>query len=508
MTGTVDRSPSGITSDKIPAPRLIEAPLARSVVVHMHPHSRVALQPARNVLLGAAVLGVALLGTGVAHAGSFEQISRAGGAGGAALFSNQALPVFASDAGTSGMVMQDSAALKAEQRTLVRTIEREIVANSTRTVLPGPGRELVHGLTADETTMLISRPAGLVQHYALRPVDGGADVPVTDATGYSDFDHSGAISADGSTVVVTSEDPGGRDIRVVDVASGSVAQYDVTGTSDLDAYSVSADGSVIAGSTPRSPAWDGFVIAGGTVTRLKDSSASVSPDGSTVVEWPYVWSGTTVTIRQVAGGSTRTFPVPAGGVRKPIWIARDGSRVAFAAPDGGQSMQLNTATGVWSKFGRQFSGSLTDTARVSRSGRYAVVEYAKTEHPRWGYSVGQAALVDLTGGELAGAQEALSASSYLRVMPPVASCPSPGTITGGFGRPAPWAPLPRKGELTITVDGTQTFRQTYTAPTDAISIPFDSAAQSMTIKAKVTDYLGRTLTTEQTIAVRCLRDEQ
>jgi hypothetical protein len=488
--------------------------------------SHIPTQPARSrvaaiALACSAFVGIGLAGATPASAAHWEQISKANGANGAAYFSNENHPVFASDTGTFGVVQPEPFIQWGYHGNPAPTNLRNIVANTTRaiarplTVGPLPSERVV-AFTADESKMLVrSATPSAWPHFVIRPVAGGPDVPVADGDYFDEGNNDAALSADGSTVVVDDNGP-----EIVNVATGATQTFpntDYLEGMSFGHYGISDNGKVVAGSTPFSdPA--GFYIAGGVLTNTPDGPSQVSPDGSKIFTLVSDNNGTgqpdRLEVTRLSDHTTRSFTLPES-FTSFLWISPDGSRVAVTPglslpnqPTAGQALVLNTTTGQLAKFGREFSTSLDNTSAVSRNGKYAVIRYAAKVGSGPEVRESQAALVDLVGEDLPGNHQALSASSYLPVTPPISFCGGGGTMLASFGQPAPWAPLPRKGDLTVTIDGHQAVHKTFTAPTTTdVQVPFAATDKSATIKATVVDYLGRTLTTQQTIAVRCYEDQ-
>lgn len=460
---------------------------------------------AATCLAAAAATGIA---ASPAAADSYEQISRGTGAQGWAPFSYSIQPKAASDTGRYAVASSGPI-----NGTLPPTLVRDIKSNTT-TQLAAPN-ETVLGFDAAERLALVVRRTEDQLTYLVRPVTGGADqVVTTKTTSINYVEPTATISGNGKVVAIA-----GDGVSLYTLATGAVKTYAIEAPR-LNARSLSDDGSVIAGGRSYS---NGFTVIKGVAADL-DYPAVVSPNGAVVVTLDDVagagYNADQIVAQRVSDGATKTIDMPAGEAGNLAWVSPDGSRAAIAPGVAStKAYQVNFATAKWSTFGGAFTADLqadffgfnTDpTAVISRNGRYAVVEYG-------GVFSGQAALVDLNGGDLPGDQEPLSASSYVMVTPPIATgdcATTESKMVSNFFRPKTWAPKPRRAELIVTIDGKETLRKVFTRafdtrdpnafPIDTQEIPFAGNAKSITIRANVIDEQGRLVSTTETTKPFCL----
>lgn len=458
---------------------------------------------AAAALIAAAACSAALAGP--ALAGSYEQVTRASGAQGWAPFTYTYRPVAVSDSGRFATYHAGPSALGS-----IASWTRDIVTNTRRKITTGDA--LVLQLTADDQTALIFKNVGGHIAYALRPVGGGPDKLVYVTTDDDNaIDSTAAVSGDGKTVAIAT-----AVLRVITVATGATKTYPISNPR-VNERTLSDDGTVLAGGRLFG---GGFRIVRGKLTEL-DFPAGVSPNGKVIVS-----QGSTqgpggnvdqLVAYRVSNGAQKAFTYDPGVSGFLSWISPDGSR---AAVSNSGSSQISFATGKWSAFGgalaAQVDGDLTGfnpehSGAISRSGRYALIGYGNGLN-------NQGAIVDLTGGDLPGAQEPLSASSYLTVRTPIATgpCDQEYGMTVLFLRPAPWAPwapLPRRASLVVTIDGEETFRQSFDRAFDRsdpasgfpelVRVPFHGDDEKIVLSATVVDDRGRTLTTEETTKPYC-----
>lgn len=468
--------------------------------IHRSPRSRraaLAATASAATVASAAALATAAPG---ALAGPYEQVTRATGAQGAAAFTGSNQPLAVSDSGRYAVFSPRGYSMPPK----IPVILRDIVANTTTTLAPNA---IVIGFDRAETRFATVEldAGGETSSIWVRPIAGGPGKKVTTLDPFAAASY--AFSGNGNVVAVAEE---WGALKLYDVATGNVLRtIDQTGLS-LGPRSLSDDGKIVAGTKDWSQGF--YVKANGTVINL-DSPALVSPNGAVVISG----AGLSVVATKVADGTSRTYDSPTGSV---VWVAPDGGSLIAGDNDteGGGAQKLTLATGAWSAYGNVFSadldGNLLDPVNatqsaISRNGKYAVVQYAR------GLS-NQLALVNLSGGDLPGAQEALSASSYFPFTPPLSfSCATQpeANLIGLYKQPASWVPKPRLGALQIRVDGKTVLNKAFTKPFDvndpsssgsSISVPFSTSAKSIRISAAVLDDQFRPLADTELTAPICI----
>lgn len=431
---------------------------------------------------GAAVLA-ALVAAPVAHAGSWEVVSRGSGADGWAPFA----PIMqGTGVGNSGRYSVLSSYTQGTRTLYVR----DIVANTT--VAVGKPGDRVAGFDRSETKMLVYRAGGL----AIVTTSGGVPDRVLPTQGDVE---TAAISGDGTTVVFAR--PGGTALLRLTVATGAITSYDVGGTPQVGPRSVSDNGQVLASAVDFSA---GAAVVGGKVTKLT-TPALVSPDGSTVVTYSKDAQGFRdgVELISAASGTRRTFRIGYGSI---TWVAPDATKLYVSAPLGQTptTQVLDTARGTTAPLGGTYDGLLTNdltnpdeiTQAVSRNGRYALLGIGGFAGARW-------AAVDLTGGDLPGDQEPAPASAYLWTNGIAMSCDAPEVIAS-LGSPAPWIAAPRSGRISVLADGrvvaSNRVLPTREAEEPALSIPLPKGTKAIRVLLSVVDADGRTLRHDESYA--------
>lgn len=447
-------------------------------------------------------------------AGSYEQVTRATGPVGYSPLANTIFPGTVTDSGRYALYMTGAPdqfdATGARQRP--QAMVRDIVDNTT-TPLGGGNIYSVLGLDQAETKVLALRyVAPGSSEVVVVPLVGTAPAIVLATFTSFTGDVWGAISGDGNSVVYSYISPrGARGPFKVDIATGTATpilppRVDENGDplQDLEFYlggrSISDNGAVIAGNYGGGAG--GAYVAGG-VPHDVPGAPIVSPDGTTVA-WLTSPGGdsfdnTQVAVRKLATGVTQTFALPAALVGGSLgWIAGNGGKlVVTKSPSPAQ--YLTMATGQWAPFGgpysREIGSDITSRpAAISRNARHALVSYG----PSLPQVSKQLALVDLTGGDLPGAQETLAPSSFVAVKG-LWGCQFDGqaTISVRFSRPTAWAtPMPY-ALVIVKADGVEVFRKWYTrADYPASGSSFSTvvnatlpASASMATKLKVEAYV-------------------
>lgn len=476
-----------------------------------------ALSPRRTAVLTAAAAALAAAAlAGPALAGSYEQIDRGNDRAGYSPLFSLTVPFATSDNGRHALF----ASFNSQKDTALFGL-RDTVRNHTTLVdLAGVSP---FGYDQAESQLLASRTnASGATEVILIPKDGGPARVLLTITDELYTPLSASISGDGKTVVVGAYPLG---TKRIDVPSGQVTEL----SSDawrVGPRSISDDGAVIVADR-----YQDSVLLNGTTETSVPAAAVLSPDGSTVAAIDY-GTGALVT-QDVATGQVKTTPMPHPYYQRIAWIAEDGSQVAIGSEDSysepGTTMEakvLTVATGTWATFGGPYAEHLHEANiqnpeapglnLISRNGKYAVLTY--TANPFRFPPANHAALVNLSGGDLPGTQESLSASSYVGVGSTAKSCvpedpdnprPAP-TISLRFAQPAPWLPKPRRAVVTFAFDKggavTKTFASAQQA-TDSVEsltqIPIPAAATKVTVLAGVIDPAGKYVFTSESSPITC-----
>lgn len=449
---------------------------------------------------GAALAAAAVLAAAPAPASSapIEQVSRATGPQGAAVFTTYGQPLAVSNDGRQATFID-----RDYRRAQVPIVVRDIVANTTTTIGMLPRDAQVLGVDKAQTKLLVREG----QTVLLRSFAGTAlrTIATFDPEAY---DASAALSANGKVVVV-SDGENTLTFRNADTGA-AVRTISYDDKLKLSSQAISDDGSVVAGEL--GSAFGFYATADGTVHPI-GSPGVVSGDGSAVVSvGPFPGDPTVITA--TADGSSREFAAPTTSYNFPLWVAPDASRVVSGSFSvlGGSANVLQVSTGKWSKFGAAVSASLTgDLVRSSGPRTVLSPNLKYALFPYGGYVSGQLAIADTAGGDLPGVQEAISASSYLQVTPPfVANCDPSATSEIGvlFQRPGTWVPKPLVAWLRVSVDGKLVLNRSLTKAYDlsiypnpqqpnGISIPFPSTAKQIGISVTTLDVNGRFLTSRE-----------
>ncbi len=474
-------------------------------------HRSVALTLASTALAGAFAAAPA------AVAGSYEQVTRASGAQGSSPFDSWVAQGGASDTGrfalyTSGPVFPPLQTLQV----------RDIVANTTRSYATNVSR--IFGADRLESKVLILRrvtsTADSDQQLVLVSTLTGAAKVLATFDDMSTVD--AAISGDGNTIAISESSYATGDAVASTKLVNLRTKAETPVPTGLKAIrfserSLSDDGKVLAGIVDLDY---GFYFARGQYVETPENTV-VSPNGAVIAYSHATGPGqppSEVQVKRLATGQVRAYPYPAGAGRGAIaWIAPDASRIAISADReaNAPARAVTLATGAWSTFGGPYARSLewpitdsltTPAATISRNGKYALIDYAQ------GNGNGQAAIVDLAGGDLPGSQEQLSASSYVRVSPLLAFCGLPSQVYFTYGKAdAAWLPAPKKARLEAFVDGVKVVDETYDslepAPDEEsvfAPVPIAAGAKKVTYRATVVDGFGKTLRDTTTSDVNCL----
>ena len=462
---------------------------------------------ARAAVPAVAISAIALSGAAPAVAGSYEQVSRATGAQGAAAFTHYAQPLGVTDGGRYALFLD-------RWRNAPNTplLLRDIVANTTTKLAQLPAYTQVFNLDKAQATMLLREDNAIT----LRST-AGAKLRTIATVDPDAYPVNAALSGNGKVVVVNEGDKG---IVWYDAATGAVTRKLERSDLKLSGQPISDDGSVIAGE--QGTGGFGFYLKGNGEPIDTQWGSIVSGDGSTVVSIG-VWNGNDIDVIDTADGSKRTFPAARNDDwPKPIALASDGSTLVTGSNGGPDrpANQLNLATGAWTVFGGAFTGNirgdlLGPTGRLtafSPNGKSALLGYGGSFFPA------QLAVVNLAGGDLPGDQEPVSASSYVYVEQPTAyNCATGGTdqINGIVERPAAWLPKPLITQVRVAIDGKTALNKITTKPwdrsttpypaeTDWLKVPFNGAtAKKITFSATTLDARGQIATSSETTAPIC-----
>ncbi len=452
-----------------------------------------------GALFASAVLGAAVAAPAVAA--PYEQINRASGAfGGSPLFGVTARPTALGDVGRyAGWedVQQNSPGGLLDTAGYVRDIQ----SNTTYTY--GGGVRRVFSIDRAERRVLLLRTRSGKQQIVAQPIAGGAPLLVAEFPEAARMP-AAALSGDGRKVVVSQETVG---TRVFDLTGGVVRLQRVVSPRFLDQLgprAVSDDASVITGFDPNVA--EQVLFARGT-TRVIDAvrPAVVDPRGTSVA-WT---SPRGVTVRTLAAGTERSWPLP-GGVSAEsgygaLWVADGGVQVVVGAPSyldpapWRSAQVLTTAPGTWAPFAGRFGSSLPadlSPAPISASGRLALTTGRRA-----------VVLTNLTNGHLVGANEGLAPAAYVEGGSSVSVCSEPATLFFALQQPLPFVPAPAKAVLTATVGATTVASGTITnaLPYGSFQLPedptgwvvtgeYDARGPEIKLTATVTDGAGRVLT--------------
>lgn len=442
---------------------------------------------ALSVLLGSAVLAP------MAHAESYEQISRASGTIGFGAINAPAFPGPASDTGLFGIYQQPDVTL-GDQNTY-RSLGRNVVSNRTSRFASGR----LFAMDRAETTALTYVLDPPNTRFYVQRLTGGPATEVATLSGGG----SAALSGDGKTVVIADYD-------------GGTSRYDIeTGTTTpvtssflgIDRFSVSDDAKVVAGfALDRNGIKPiGAIRTGGA--RIEVSGrAYVSPNGKTVFYLEEA-AGQLVTRDVATGTETRTaIPATLGRLPNIMWISPDGTQVALSpstdsastdgAPPTAAAQAFHTDTGRWYRFGGAYAKYLYDGGsglggrfQISRNGRFATLEFNE-----------QVALVTF-GATLTGGGDPLSPAAYFGGSGPL-RCSGAGFFGAYLAQPAPWIRKPRTASVRVLADGALVQEGTTTTSSvpgtaEAVDGPafgaeFAPTVENVSVQWTVVDGLGRT----------------
>lgn len=462
----------------------------------------------RAAALTAAAASTAVLAAPPAHAGSFEQVTRASGAQGAASFTRYAFPLGVSDDGRLALFADAPPYGPATIRV------RDIVTNTTRTLLELPKGTGATGIDRSQTKLLLQSDDTVAVH----DLTTGKQRVIASIDAVNDWQTTAAISGDGKTVAIASPATG---LTLYDAETSTVRRHVDDSSLKLNSRSLSDDGSVVAGDDD----FYGFWIKGDGELQSIDGNAIVSPDGSTVVGVG-PWNGGDIAVVKTADGSKQALPAPEPHDWPfPVWISPDGAKLVVAGYAGAEkpAYAVDTATGATTTFGGAFTGSIRGDIRgpgpvrafINRNGKVALVGFSGPGS----ILQTQLAVANLSGADLPGAQEPVSASTYVPFDYPLAYGCETGTpadeLRGSFQRPAGWLPKPLLAQVRVTIDGKHAFNRTLTKWWDRSTTPFPTEQTSIvvpynakttkafTISATTIDQRGNVATSTETVKPVC-----
>lgn len=268
----------------------------------------------------------------------------------------------------------------------------------------------IRSMISDVVPLLLSL-AGVVAAPAL--ASGASFVPLGDLPGGAFGSSASAISADGSTVVGSSDSGSGHEAFVWTRSGGIVGLGDLAdGNFDSRATSVSADGSTIVGRGTSGQGSEAVLwTASGGMTRIdlqrdgltSSDATGVSADGSTVVgiirgfDQPQVeafrWtpSGGAVGLGFLPQASSQSFATSVSG---------DGSNVAGFSRSPERRFEAfvwNASTGMVGLVNLQGGGPIASVANAISADGSTVVGTSGSEAFRWFASSGMVGLGRLPG---------------------------------------------------------------------------------------------------------------
>lgn len=484
--------------------------------------------------LSAAALGVptAAHAAPTAAPNTYEQISRASGSTGAAQIETKLRPdpSWVSDLGVSAAYTKSPSAFNLEFGPKSAVL-RNTVTNKTRDL----GTNVGELLAADrlESVGLFRRQVVISEQerefvFSVGTIDGRNrhDIP-----GIDDGSVPPQLSGNGKFVVTS--DRGG--LRRYDIARRQWTQIAPLGY--IANYSVSDDGQSIAAVDFDQEAQriDAVVWKNGQRKLLVEgygyrgpgTDVLLSPDGSTAFTVEVIDSeegaGVSKLIsHRLANGTTKTTEIPFEQTwsARPLWIAPNGSKIAWALQAQSsifgeiQPAKVWTVGGRWAPFGGAFATSIqgdggiySPATKISRNGLFAAIAYNQ-----------QVAVASLSGlpllGNLAG-REGLSATSYLEHFGlDFCGFGFSSVFSAGFVKPAAWVPAPRTARITVSNGATVLADEQWTKPApqlsasgegyDYVSVNFPlGTAHTRNLALSVVDGNGRTLNEKQSANVTC-----
>ncbi|MDQ8044845.1 MAG: hypothetical protein AAGC46_09760 [Solirubrobacteraceae bacterium] len=460
---------------------------------------------------------------------AYEQISRADGPAGAAvpLTLTTPMPVFASDLGLSAAYTLGPSALQPNP-VQGSTIVRNTLTNRSRDL--GTGFGVLVKADRTETVGLFQKliPGQGGSAWGVGPLDGRGPFRTLAVSQYAQVQLAG-----NGKFVIASDDQG---LRRLNLATGVWTQIAPLGY--IGANSVSDDGQTVA-SIDFDPVAQTIaaVLWQGTTRKLlvddypysgPGTEPMISADGSTAFtavrggDYPAPTVLTTYKLRTGKSFATNV-PFDKGYAVQPVWLAPDGSRVAWALgyQDRSQGVEpakaFDTQSKTWSTFGGQFATSIVasngifqPTTAISRNGQFAAIGFNR-----------QVALVNLSGGPLLGnllGLENVSASSYLDTAGlDYCGFGSSSSFLGIYTQPADWIKPPRKAHITVSngstvlADADWTTPEPYPGtslvpggPVDLVDVSFPvGTPHTRTVKFSVTDGNGRKLAETYSQTVTC-----
>lgn len=473
----------------------------------------------RGARLAAFVAGAALALPAAASAVPYEQVSRADGAQGSSAIGTMSFPAAVGDVGR--YVGYDGAVLaRLGNIANVRDVRLD------KNVNYGGGIKRVYGFDRAETRALLGRTRSGRAEVVAVPIAGGTAKVIASYPVGNEFNNpfpEARISGNGRKALI-SDDAG---LRLIEIATGtsktlapSIPPY--AGRWNLSPTSLSDDGGVVVGHD----------IGAGTSTIFNGAQKLVIATGPAILAssgryaaWtdPFDPSVGDVVVRDLKTGTQKRFPLPStDGGRLVRWVSADGTKVVLGHGDQftqGESVAVNTTTGVFSPFGGRLGGDFGGYgqwgdwsisgyhgALIAPGGRFAVVQSG------WG----QATLVDLTGTHIVGANDAVSPSNYFypnAIGPNQCDGPT-STIYGVFSVAEDWLPKASKLVVTYKAGGTVIATDTLTSPLpfhwfpgydipgSAAAHTFPSSAKSVNVTLKLTDDQGRVSTESSDVAVQ------
>lgn len=442
----------------------------------------------------AAVTAGSVAGVAPASAAPWEQVSRADGpAGGSLPGPAKYLPKAVGD-----IARYVGYARAAEWPTFQASAPVEIndIRNNTAWIRDvqtdtnldfGGGLRRVFGISRDERTALIGRYRSGKSQIVLQPLPSGQPVVIEEFNGSVFVPNrswpTAVLSGDGRTAVVSTEPLNPPLLH----ATGTYALKDgierriSTGQFRFLKNGISDDGRTFIGvNLSTSPG--GVVVWGVDFTRTIGIGRPVlSANGRTAAWWTYIPNvGVRVIVLDVATGERRQFTeaprtTDADYAAVVNWISPDGTKLTVAPEArtlaGAKARQLDIATGTWSNFAPRFGRSLTgpndeeySQSRESVNGRFAAVPSATN----------QVSLVDLTERHIVGANQGLSAASYVSVAPRLYDCPVKGDVFVQLSKPDFWAPSAISATVKVTQGTAVLAEKTLTQPGPPVTSAYDS----------------------------------
>lgn len=386
----------------------------------------------------------------------------------------------------------------------------------------GGGLRRVFGISRDERVALIGRYRNGRSQIVLQPLPSGQPSVIEEFNG-SVFVPTRSwptaqLSGDGLTAVISTES---LNPPLLHATGTYVLKNGIERRVSPDPFrlaskrAVSDDGRVFLGASAVTPG--GPNLWGPDFTRTVSGGRPVlSGNGRWAAWWSYEpYVGPWAHVLDVQTGQQRKFAIPPTGPDAEYslvvnWISPDGSKLTVVpsarTTQAAKALQLTIATGQWSPFAPRFGRSLTASSdeqytqsRESVNGRFAAVPSATN----------QVSLVDLTEQHIVGANQGLSAASYVSVAARLFDCPVTADVTVRLAKPDFWAPSPQSATIKVTQGATVLAEKTLTdpaapllyategwltptpVPANGLNVPFDPAGAAVKVAATVTDDQGR-----------------